>query len=83
MKSAVLVVQPPPQEAAIEGQEVEEAIREALEESERKKVRGQAVTPFLLRQVSDLTHGTSLEANLALLLNNARLAAEVAKAFSV
>ena len=81
MKSAVLVVQPPPEEAAIEGQEVEDAIREALEESERKKIRGQAVTPFLLKQVSDLTHGTSLEANLALLLNNARLAAEVAKAF--
>jgi len=81
MKSAMLVVQPPPEEAAIEGQEVEDAIREALEESERKKIRGQAVTPFLLKQVSDLTHGTSLEANLALLLNNARLAAEVAKAF--
>jgi pseudouridine-5'-phosphate glycosidase len=83
MKSAVLVVQPPPQEAAIESQEVEEAIREALEESERKKIRGQEVTPFLLKQVSELTHGTSLEANLALLLNNARLAAEVAKAISV
>jgi pseudouridylate synthase len=82
MKSAVLVVQPPPEEAALEGQEVEDAIREALEESERKKIRGQAVTPFLLKQVSDLTHGTSLEANLALLLNNARLAAEVATAFS-
>jgi pseudouridylate synthase len=83
MKSAVLVVQPPPEEAAIEGQEVEDAIREALEESERKKIRGQEVTPFLLKQVSDLTHGTSLEANLALLLNNARLAAQVAKAFPV
>ena len=81
MKSAVLVVQPPPEEAALEGQEVEDAIREALEESERKKIRGQAVTPFLLKQVSDLTHGTSLAANLALLLNNARLAAEVATVF--
>jgi pseudouridine-5'-phosphate glycosidase len=83
MKSAVLVVQPAPKEAAIEGQAVEEAIREALEESERKKIRGQAVTPFLLKEVSDLTNGTSLEANLALLLNNARLATEVAKAFSL
>jgi pseudouridine-5'-phosphate glycosidase len=82
MNSAVLVVQPPPEDAAIVGEEVEEAIREALEESERKKIRGQAVTPFLLKQVSDITHGTSLEANLALLLNNARLAAEVAKAFA-
>jgi len=78
-KSAVLVVQPPPEEAALEGQEVEDAIREALEESEKKKIRGQAVTPFLLKQVSDLTHGNSLKANLALLLNNARLAAQVAK----
>lgn len=79
MNSAVLVVQPPPEDAAMQGQDVEDAIREALEESERKNIRGQAVTPFLLKQVSELTHGSSLQANLALLLNNARLAAQVAK----
>lgn len=80
MNSAVLVAQPPPEGAALEGQDVEDAIREALEESKKKNIRGQAVTPFLLKQVSDLTLGSSLQANLALLVNNARLAAQVARA---
>ena len=78
MQSAVLVVQPPPEGAAMEAGVVEGAIQEALDECERQNIHGQAVTPFLLRRVSELTHGSSLRANLALLLNNARLAAQVA-----
>jgi len=78
MSSAVLVVQPPPEDVAMEAEAVEQAIQQALEECEQKHIRGQAVTPFLLKRVSELTHGSSLRANLALLLNNARLAAEVA-----
>ena len=78
MSSAVLVVQPPPEDVAMEAGVVEEAIQEALDECERQKIHGQAVTPFLLRRVSELTHGSSLRANLALLLNNGRLAAQVA-----
>ncbi len=79
LRSAVLVVQPPPVEAALAAEVVEVAIRQALEEAEAGQVRGQAVTPFLLRRVSELTHGESLQTNLALLRNNARLAARVAK----
>jgi len=82
MSSAVLVVQPPPEDVAMEAGVVEEAIQEALDECERQKIHGQAVTPFILRRVSELTHGSSLRANLALLLNNAHLAAEVAKELS-
>jgi pseudouridine-5'-phosphate glycosidase len=45
-------------------------------------VRGKAVTPFLLTRVAELTHGESKTANLALLENNARVAAEIAVALS-
>ncbi len=78
LRSAVLVTVPPPEEVALPPEIVEAAIQEALAESQGQDVVGQAVTPFLLRRVSELTQGASLEANLALLLNNARLAAQVA-----
>ncbi len=79
LQSAVLVVQPPPAESALPPEMVEKAIAQALEEAQEAQVRGQAVSPFLLRRVSELTHGESLEANLALLRNNARLAARIAR----
>lgn len=76
----VLVANPPPAESALEGAQVEQAIQQALDEAQAQGVRGQAVTPFLLGRVSQLTGGASLQANLALLRNNARLAAQVALA---
>lgn len=80
MPSAVLVAVPPPDEVSVEAGVVETAIQEALEEAQNANIRGQAVTPFLLRRVSELTGGRSLEANLGLLVNNARIAAYIAKA---
>lgn len=82
MTSAILLVVPPPEDAALSHHVVDEAIQEALEEARREKVRGQAVTPFLLKRVSEITGGESLKTNLALLLNNARVASEVAVALS-
>ncbi len=79
MPGAVLVVQPPPAESALEPEFVEQAIQQALAEARSKGIRGQAVTPFLLQRVSELTEGSSLQANLALLHNNARLAAQIAQ----
>ncbi len=79
MKSAVLVVVPPPENAAIPNERVEEAIQQALQEAHHKGIRGQAVTPFLLDKVSQLTKGESLRANLALLKNNARIAASISR----
>ena len=78
LSSAVLVVQPPPEESALAGPVVESAIQQALQEAQEAGIHGQAVTPFLLKRVSELTHGTSLLANLALLRNNASLAAQIA-----
>jgi pseudouridine-5'-phosphate glycosidase len=76
--SAVLVANPPPEEQALSPDAVEGAIQQALDEAQSQGLRGQGVTPFLLKRVSELTGGDSLRANLALLLNNARLAAEIA-----
>jgi pseudouridylate synthase len=78
LDSAILVVQPPPEEAALPPAEVERMIAQALEEATAQKVRGAAVTPFLLDRVSKLSGGASLQANLALLRNNAHLAAKIA-----
>lgn len=81
MPGAVLVVQPPPPEVALPPEAVDGAIQQALQEAEERGLRGQAVTPFLLERVSELTQGSSLQANLGLLRNNAHLAAEIAQQF--
>lgn len=77
-ESAVLVVVPPPPETALQREAVDGAITLAVEELHKRKIYGQAVTPFLLNRVSELTGGDSLKTNIALLLNNARVAARIA-----
>lgn len=79
-RSAVLVVNPPPESSALPRELVEKAIEKALVEADSQGVRGQAVTPFLLERVSALTGGASLQANLDLLRDNARLGAQIALA---
>lgn len=78
-KSALLVTAPPPAEIALPQSQVEGAIEQALEEAREKNVRGQAITPFLLGRVSELTGKASMKANLGLLHNNARLASQIAQ----
>jgi len=80
MRSGVLVAVPPPDEVAMMGEAVERTILTALEEAKKANIHGQAVTPFLLQRVSELTGGRSLEANLGLLVNNARIAGQIARA---
>jgi pseudouridine-5'-phosphate glycosidase len=82
MTSAVLVVQPPPQNVALSNEKVDKAVQEALSEAKARNIHGQAVTPFLLERVSELTGGASLQANLALLTNNAELATRIAVHFN-
>lgn len=79
MESAILVTVPPPAEEALPNGEVQRAVHQALREAQEAKVIGQEVTPFLLRRVSELTKGASRRANMALLRNNARLAANIAR----
>jgi len=82
LNSAILVVVPPPPAVAIPADEIESFIQMAVKEAHDKGVRGAATTPYLLDRMSSLTAGRSLETNLALLKNNARVAAEIACAYS-
>jgi pseudouridylate synthase len=79
LKSAILVSVPVPGEVALENVLVEEAIQTAINEASQKGVHGKQVTPFLLERVRQLTGGKSLKANLGLLLNNVKVAGEIAR----
>jgi pseudouridine-5'-phosphate glycosidase len=81
-RQAILVVQPPPREHRLPREEVERAVGMAHEAVVAGRVRGAEVTPFLLSAVTRLTNGSSLRANLALLEQNAALAAEIAVALT-
>jgi pseudouridine-5'-phosphate glycosidase len=71
---------PIPEEYAVAPEDIEPAIQQALQMAEAQNIRGKAITPFLLQHVSELTGGESQKANIALLENNARAAAQIAKA---
>lgn len=78
MTSAILVTVPPPPEVAMPEDEMRQAVKQALKDAKKERVRGQRVTPFLLKRVSELTGNASLYANLGLLRNNAYVAAHIA-----
>ncbi len=78
----MLLCVPPPAEAALPPAEVEGSIQAALAEASARGIRGREVTPFLLRTLAESTGGRTLDANVALLLNNARVAASVARAIA-
>ncbi len=73
-----LVANPIPTEAEIPSDVLAPQIAKALAEAEAQGIAAKAVTPFLLQRIFELTHGASLEANIALVLNNARLGAAIA-----
>jgi pseudouridylate synthase len=79
-QSAVLVANPVPMADAISSSEMEPFIAQANREAREQGVHGKKLTPFLLQRITELTKGKSMRANLALLLNNARLAAQIASA---
>ena len=76
--AAVVVVQPPPADVALDRDEVESAIETALAAATRAGIRGSAMTPWLLAELGRATSGRTLQVNLALLEENARLAARLA-----
>ena len=80
LQSAVLVANPVPLADAISRSAMEPFIVQANHEAHDQGIHGKALTPFLLQRISELTEGKSLRTNLSLLLNNARLAAQIATA---
>jgi len=79
LQSGIILAVPPPEESALPQTEVQKFINQALEEAKQANIRGQAMTPFLLTRVSELSDGSSMKSNLGLLRNNARVAAMIAK----
>lgn len=79
-RGGLLIGNPVPEEYALDFDEMEKVIDEALARAEEAGVRGKAITPFLLAAIVDITGGTSLDTNIKLALNNARCAARIAAA---
>lgn len=82
LSGAILVGVPVPAESAIPAERVSRAIDEAQREAQSQGVAGHDLTPFLLERLDELTDGASTRANIALLENNVRVAAEVAIALA-
>lgn len=80
--STLVVCNPIPPDSALPADEVAAAVQACEERARRERITGKRVTPFLLSCLAEMTDGRSLEANLALLESNARVAAEIAMAFA-
>lgn len=81
-KGGMLVTNPIPEEYSMDKEVIDKAIEQALAECKEQGVHGKETTPFLLARVVELTGGDSLESNIQLVLNNARLAARTACALA-
>lgn len=80
MKNGILVTNPIPEEYSMDKETIDKAIEEALDEAKKLKIHGKETTPFLLAKIKDITGGDSLDSNIQLVFNNARVAAMTAKA---
>jgi pseudouridylate synthase len=78
----VLVCVPIPREDEIPREEIEPFIERALRDAAEQKIMGNALTPFLLKRLEEITRGRSVRANIALLKNNVAVAADIAKALA-
>ncbi|QOR85866.1 pseudouridine-5'-phosphate glycosidase [Geobacillus stearothermophilus] len=82
LNGGVVIANPVPKEDELEESYITAIIEQALNEAEKQHITGKAVTPFLLDRVKTLTGGKSLKANIALVKNNAALAADLARELS-
>ncbi len=82
LSGGLLIANPPPEHTAMNRADVEHAIGLAMEAARGANISGAALTPFLLDHMTRITEGRSLEANVALILNNAKLGGEIACAFA-
>ena len=80
-KCGILVAVPVPEEAGCDKTAIKKAISEALEDCKKDNVKGNKITPYLLKKVNDLTGGASCDTNIKLVVNNAVKGARICKAF--
>ncbi|MCY7376367.1 MAG: pseudouridine-5'-phosphate glycosidase [Pyrinomonadaceae bacterium] len=78
LKSAILLTVPVPEKFEIEREDLEKILDESLKFADENKINGKEITPFLLSEMSKRSAGKTLAANIALLENNAEIAAQVA-----
>ena len=81
LSGGVVIANPIPAQYAMERSVIDAAIEKAIGESEVKGLKGAELTPYLLARVAEITGGDSLEANIALVKNNAHVAARIAKEY--
>ncbi|WP_018693789.1 pseudouridine-5'-phosphate glycosidase [Algicola sagamiensis] len=82
LKGGAVIANPIPSEYAMDKASIDSAIQNAISEMDKAGVKGKASTPFLLAKVAELTGGNSLDANIQLVLNNAKLASRIAVSLS-
>jgi len=82
LKGGMLVTNPIPEEYAMDDTVINQAIDRAVAESVAQGIKGKEITPFLLARVAELTGGDSLDSNIQLAYNNARLASRIAAAYA-
>jgi pseudouridylate synthase len=82
LSSGIVFCNPPPSGSAVRKEEVDAWIAQAVQAAAAAGIRGKAVTPYLLDHLAKASDGKTLETNIALLVNNARVAAQIARAYS-
>lgn len=82
IKGGLILTNPIPKEYSLDYNEIERTIEKAIKYAQKNKVMGKDVTPYLLKKINDLSGGKSLEANIKLVYNNAKVAAKIAKAYN-
>ena len=81
LDGSVLIANPVPTEFEMNQEAIEEHILKALAAADQQNIKGKEVTPFILKYIANNTQGESLEANIALIKNNAAVAAQIAVAY--
>lgn len=79
LEGGILIANPIPQKYAMDEKVINDAIENALRQADELGIKGKDTTPFLLKTIVELTGGDSLESNIELVLNNARVGAEISK----
>ena len=79
LNGGILITNPIPEEYAMDSKVINDAIEKALRMAEEQGIKGKETTPFLLKNIVELTGGDSLESNIQLVLNNAAVGAEISK----
>ena len=81
LQGGILITNPIPEEDAMDAKVINDAIEKALVDAEKEGIKGKESTPFLLKRIVELTGGDSLESNIKLVLNNAKVGADIIKEY--